>query len=52
MRVVTRNAIRCKICADVIESKTIHDFQMCSCGACYVDGGTDYVRIGGNAEDI
>lgn len=25
---------------------------MCSCGACYVDGGTDYVHIGGDSENI
>lgn len=37
---ITRNAIRCKKCGDVIESKTVHDFKFCSCGTCAVDGAT------------
>lgn len=36
---IIRNAIRCEKCGDIIESKTIHDFKCCSCGACAVDGG-------------
>jgi len=46
MRKVIRNAIRCRHCGDVIESKSVHDFKMCSCGACFVDGGTEYLRRG------
>ena len=49
---IKRNIIKCKKCGDIIESKSVHDFQMCSCGSCYVDGGHDYVRIGGNFKDI
>lgn len=41
---ILRNAIQCKICGDVIESTSIHDFKTCSCGACSVDGGHDYLR--------
>lgn len=48
---IIRNAIRCKKCGDVIESKTAHDFKFCSCGACAVDGGHDYLRRCGNRED-
>ena len=33
---IIRNAIRCEKCGDIIESKTIHDFKCCSCGACAV----------------
>lgn len=51
MRVVKRNAIRCLKCGDIIESKSLHDCQVCSCGACYVDGGQEYIRVGGNPED-
>ena len=51
MRVIKRNAIRCLKCGDVIESKSVHDFQQCSCGACFVDGGGEYIRVGGNQED-
>lgn len=52
MKKLIRNAIRCKKCDDVIESKSVHDFQVCSCKACFVDGGLEYCRIGGNPEDI
>ena len=31
---IIRNAIRCKKCGEVIESKSVHDFKFCSCGAC------------------
>lgn len=48
---IIRNAIRCKKCGDVIESKTVHDFKFCSCGSCAVDGGHDYFRRCGNCED-
>jgi hypothetical protein len=53
MRVIKRNIIRCKLCGDVIESKSVHDFRECKCKKCYVDGGHEYVRVGGeNLEDI
>ena len=48
---IIRNAIRCRKCGDIIESKTVHDFKVCSCGACAVDGGHDYLRRCGNLED-
>ncbi len=48
---IIRNAIRCKKCGEVIESKTVHDFKFCSCGSCAVDGGHDYLRRCGNLED-
>lgn len=46
------NRIQCKKCNDIIESKTIHDFVTCRCGAVSVDGGKDYLRRCGNKEDI
>ena len=51
MQKIIRNAIRCKKCGDVIESKTVHDFKFCRCGSCAVDGGHDYLRRCGNRED-
>ena len=42
--VIIRNAIRCNICGDEIESKHRHDYVECKCGACAVDGGHDYLR--------
>ena len=44
MKKIIKNAIRCTICGDEIESKHCHDFQTCSCGACSVDGGKEYLR--------
>ena len=41
---IVKNAIRCNICGDEIESKSRHDFVTCKCGACSVDGGHDYLR--------
>ena len=43
---IIRNAIRCKKCGDIIESKTVHDFKFCA-----VDGGFDYLRRCGNLGD-
>ncbi len=37
------NKAKCKRCGDIIESKTVHDFKTCSCGAISVDGGLDYL---------
>ena len=44
MQKIIKNAIRCKSCGDVIESKHVHDFVMCRCGSCAVDGGPAYLR--------
>jgi len=43
---IIKNAIRCNICGDEIESKYRQNYVRCSCGACAVDGGHDYQRIG------
>lgn len=45
------NKIRCKKCNEIIESKDVHDFKFCKCGACAVDGGKNYLRRCGNPED-
>ncbi len=44
MEKIIKNAIRCKKCNDVIESKTVHDLVTCKCGCCSVDGGKQYIR--------
>lgn len=44
MKKIIKNAIRCTICGDEIESKHSHDFRTCRCGACSVDGGKEYLR--------
>ena len=47
-----KNAIQCAKCKDVIESVHRHDFKFCKCGAVYVDGGREYIRCGGDFNDI
>lgn len=49
-RIIT-NKIKCLKCGDIIESIHAHDFKRCSCGACAVDGGQEYLRRCGNRED-
>ena len=44
MEKIKINKIRCKRCGDIIESKTVHDFKFCKCGAFAVDGGKEYLR--------
>lgn len=41
---IIHNRIRCNHCGDIIESFSVHDFKRCSCGACAVDGGHEYMR--------
>lgn len=48
---IIHNRIKCLKCGDIIESKHRHDYKTCSCGACAVDGGHDYLRRCGNLED-
>lgn len=40
------NKAQCKLCDDVIESTSNHDFNYCSCGEIFVDGGLSYLRRG------
>ena len=52
-----KNKARCKICGDIIESISVHDYEECKCGACAVDGGLEYFRRSwdpkyGNHEDV
>ena len=38
--------IKCLICEDIIESKTVHDLVSRKCESCYIDGGSYYSHIG------
>lgn len=49
---ITSNAIRCKVCDEILESFHRHDFKMCKGKHVFVDGGTDYIRRGGLPEHI
>lgn len=51
MQKIISNKIKCKKCGDVIESRYLHDYVACSCGACAVDGGKDYLRRLGNPDN-
>lgn len=51
MKKIIHNRIKCLKCGDVIESNSVHDFKFCSCQACAVDGGHDYLRRLGHVED-
>ena len=50
MKKIIKNAIQCKLCGEIIESTYRHNLVACKCGACYVDGGHDYLRRGFNEE--
>ena len=50
--IILVNKIRCKKCNTEIESKDVHEFKYCKCGAVAVDGGQEYLRRIGNPEDI
>lgn len=57
-RKIIRNCIKCKNCGEIIESKYTHDWQCCKCFSdesnehgVFVDGGTSYLRRGGNLDD-
>lgn len=45
-RRLLRNAARCNICDETVESRHRHDYAMCSCENLSVDGGLDYLRRG------
>jgi len=47
---IVRNSARCLKCLDHIESKHVHDFVTCKCGAISVDGGKEYFKR--SAEDV
>jgi hypothetical protein len=46
------NKIQCRKCNDIIESTHRHDFKFCKCKSVFVDGGRDYIRRGGDPNDM
>ena len=51
---IIRNAIKCKNCGEVVESKSRHDWECCKCfeesngkTGVFCDGGLSYLRWGG-----
>ena len=49
---IIRNMARCKKCGDVIESRHVHDYVPCECGAIAVDGGREDLRRVGGLEAV
>lgn len=43
--------VKCVRCEDIIQSKHRHDYVKCRCGAIFIDGGSDYLRMGLNSND-
>lgn len=46
------SAVICLVCGDAIQSEHRHDFRKCSCGTVFVDGGRDYLRCGGDFNEL
>lgn len=44
------NQAECGRCGEVVRSEHRHDFRPCGCGALYVDGGSWYLKRGGNLD--
>lgn len=49
---ITCNKAKCKCCNSIIESTSRHHMCFCTCGAIFVDGGTEYLRRGGHLEHL
>jgi len=49
---IIRNRVKCALCRDIIESHFRHDFVYCKCRSIFVDGGKDYLRRGGDLDNI
>ncbi len=49
---IKKNAIRCKVCGDIVISKQRNKVMKCSCGACTADGGPYYLKRTGDYEEL
>lgn len=49
---IKKNAIRCKVCGDIVVSKQRNKVMKCSCGACTADGGPYYLKRTGDYEEL
>lgn len=52
MRIIKTNRARCRKCNTIAESMSRHHLSFCECGSIYVDGGTAYLRRGGEIANI
>lgn len=44
MKKLIENKEQCKLCGDILISKSTHNKKSCSCGNLTVDGGMDYIK--------
>lgn len=44
---IVQTGVQCPDCGEVIISLHVHDFCTCGCGSTFIDGGFDYLRVGG-----
>jgi len=44
-----QKGIKCNNCGDILYSRMRHDYRKCGCGDSIVDGGRDYLKMGGPA---
>lgn len=52
-KVIIRNSAICECCGKHLESKSVHDFQMCDCeNETYVDGGIGYTYLRRGGKDL
>ena len=56
---IISNKAQCKVCKEIIESKSVHDFQGCKCfretlgeKGIAVDGGDTYLKRSGQMENL
>lgn len=49
---IVLNALYCVPCDQVVASGTVHDCRECAGGHCFVDGGHEYMRHGGEGVNI
>lgn len=47
IKVLTRNAVKCLVCGEILESKYQHNFVSCNCeNQTFTDGSLVYNRVG------
>lgn len=53
INLLTRNAVKCLVCSEVLESKHRHHYTQCKCSnETFTDGGLAYHRSGGVNLDL
>lgn len=46
------SGLYCKTCKEEICSRHRHDYRVCQCGKTFIDGGLDYIRYGGEQNNV